>query len=59
MVLGVLGEDAVKRVLLGLRQEHAQILHQHMEDQIVPDPQVKLETRKCALVINLLERQGI
>ena len=51
MVVGVLGEVVVHPVALESRQEHAQILHQHMEDLSVLDLQVNLVTHLPALVI--------
>ena len=53
MVVGVLGQVVVHPVVLEYRQEHVQILHQHMEDLSVRDRQVKLVTRMLAQVINL------
>ena len=53
MVVGVHGEVVVHPVALEYRQEHAQILHQHMEDHNVLDLQVKLVMRMLAQVMNL------
>ena len=46
MVVGHLGPAVVSLVVLELRQEHAQIHHQQMEDLTVLDLQVNLVTHK-------------
>ena len=53
MVVGVLGVSVVNHVIMESGQEHAQIQHQPTEVLIVRDFQVKIVTRKHALVINL------
>ena len=50
MVVGHLGPAVVRLVVLELRQEHAQIHHQQMEDLTVLDLQVNLVTHKHVLV---------
>ena len=54
MVVGVLGEDAVKIVVLEFVQEHVQTQHQHMEELSVKDLQRNNATHKDVLVINLV-----
>ena len=54
MVVGVLGEDAVKIVVLEFGQEHVQTQHQHMEELSVKDLQRNNATHKDVLVINLV-----
>ena len=54
MVVGVLGEDAVKVVVLEFVQEHVQTQHQHMEDLNVQDLQRNNATHKDVLVINMV-----
>ena len=49
MVVGHLGPAVVSLVVLELRQEHAQIHHQQMEDLTVLDLQVNLVTHKHVL----------
>ena len=44
MVVGVLGEGVANLVDLEVREDHAQILAQQMEDPNVMDPQLKLVT---------------
>ena len=51
MVVGVHGELVVNLVVPEFRQEHAQTLHQQMEDLRVLDLQVKLVKLKHALVM--------
>ena len=51
MVVGVLGEVVANLVDLEFSQEHAQILHQRMEDRSVLELQVKVVTLKDVLVM--------
>ena len=54
MVVGVLGEVVANLVDLEVREDHAQILDQQMEDPNVLDLQVNLVTLKD--VLNLQSR---
>ena len=56
MVVGVLGAVVVHPVALEYRQEHAQILHQHMEDLCVQDLRDKLAMIDIVQVMKLLYR---
>ena len=51
MVVGLLGQVVVRLVVLEERQEHAQILHQQMEDPGVLDLQFNFVTIKHVLVM--------
>ena len=51
MVVGVLGEGVANLVDLEVREDHAQILDQQMEDHNVLDLQVNLVTLKDVLVM--------
>ena len=59
MVDGVLGEVVANLVDLAVRQEHAQILNQHMQDPSVLDLQVKFVTLKNVLVMIFLPHQNL
>ena len=53
MVVGVPGEVVANLVDLEVREDHAQILDQQMEDHNVLDLQVKLVMRMLAQVMKL------
>lgn len=55
MVVGAIGEVVAAPVVLVLRQEHAQSLHQQMEEPGVMEPHVKLVTLNLVQLLLMVD----